>query len=183
MERIAAAVLAAGAGRRMGRPKAEIVIAGERLIDRAVRLARQAGCEPVIAVVRDATVVNGAVPVVNPAPERGMRSSLSLAADAAGQSPALAVLLVDAPGLNADAIRAVVDAWRPGRIAVGRYASGRGHPTVMSPQLWRAALEVAGPDEGARTYLAEHSELVDEVDVPGEPGDLDTPDDLARWQR
>lgn len=163
-------------------PKAGLVLAGERLVDRAVGLARDAGCRPVIAVVRDATPVAGTVAVVNPDPERGMRSSLALAVEAAGAAPALAVLLVDNPGLRAEAVRAVVGAWRPGRIAVGRYRTGRGHPIVMSPEMWRAALEVAGPDEGARAYLSAHPDLVDGVDLPGEPADIDTPDDLARWQ-
>ena len=166
----------------MGAPKAELVLDGSRLVDRAVAVAAGAGCAPVLAVVRSGTVVDGAQVVVNPDPDRGMRSSLALAIDAAAASSALAVLLVDAPGLTAAAVLAVAEAWTPGRIAVARYATRRGHPTVMAPQLWRAALEVAGPDEGARAFLAGHPELVDEVDVPGDPDDLDTPDDLARWQ-
>jgi molybdenum cofactor cytidylyltransferase/nicotine blue oxidoreductase len=192
--RTAAAILAAGAGRRMGAPKAEVTVGGVRLLDRAVAAARAAGCAPVIAVVRAGTRVDGAEPVINPDPDRGMRSSLALAVDAVGDAvdavdagevggaEALAVLLVDAPGIGADALRAVVAAWRPGRIAVGRYGGHRGHPIVMAPPLWRAALELAGPDEGARALLSARPELVDEVDVPGNPADLDTPDDLARWR-
>lgn len=167
----------------MGAPKAELVVAGTRLVDRAVRAARDAGCDPVIAVVRTSMSVPGAVTVVNPDPERGMRSSLALAVEAAGSAEALAVLLVDVPGITAEALRAVAAAWAPGRIAVGRYANRRGHPAVMAPDQWRAALDLAGPDEGARAYLAAHPEHVDEVEVPGDPADLDTPDDLARWQR
>lgn len=182
MDRVAAAVLAAGSGTRMGRPKAEIVVDGVRLVDRAVAAAHEAGCAPVYAVVRSGTDVAGAIAVVNPDPDRGMRSSLDLAVAAAGDASALAVLLVDHPGISADAISAVATAWSPGRIAIGRYGEGRGHPTVMAPELWRAALELAGPDEGARRFLASHPELIDEVDVPGDPTDLDTPDDLARWR-
>jgi CTP:molybdopterin cytidylyltransferase MocA len=174
-------VLAAGSGTRMGAPKAELVVAGARLLDRAVAVAREAGCTPVFAVVRAGTEVTDAQTVINPDPDRGMRSSLILAVEAAAAADALAVLLVDAPGIDAEAVRIVVAAWVPGRIAVGRYADARGHPTVMAPELWRAALEIAGPDEGARAFLAAHSELVDEVDVPGDPADLDTPDDLTRW--
>ncbi|MBE7187221.1 MAG: NTP transferase domain-containing protein [Jatrophihabitans endophyticus] len=168
----------------MGRPKAEIVLDGERLLDRAVRALTAAGCEPVLAVVRAGTAVAGARPVVNPDPERGQRSSLALAVDAAGDADALAVVLVDTPGIGPDAIAAVTAAWRPGRIAVARYAATdgprRGHPTVMSPALWRRALELAGPDEGAKSLLASHPELVDVVDAPGDPTDLDTPEDVAR---
>jgi CTP:molybdopterin cytidylyltransferase MocA len=179
--RCAAAVLAAGAGARMGAPKALLVVDGVRLLDRAVGAAREAGCDPVFAVVRAGMTAAGARCVVNPEPERGMRSSLALAVEAAGDADALAVLLVDAPGVSAPAIAAVVAAWRPGRVAVARYGTRRGHPTVMAPGLWRAALAVAGADEGARAYLAAHPDLVDEVPVAGDPTDLDTPADLARW--
>jgi len=181
MPRVAAAVLAAGSGSRLGRPKAEVVVGGERLLDRAVRVARAAGCEPVLAVVRAGTSVPGARAVVNADPARGQRSSLALAVEGAGPVDALVVLLVDTPGVGEAAVRAVIEAWRPGRIAVGRYGTRRGHPTVMAPALWREALRLAGADEGGRALLAARPELVDEVDVPGDPADLDTPDDLARW--
>jgi CTP:molybdopterin cytidylyltransferase MocA len=177
----------------MGAPKAELVVDGARLIDRAVSAARKARCDPVVAVVRAGTKVAaadvagmdlaGAVRVVvNADPDRGMRSSLALAVESVTDVDALAVLLVDAPGVTAQAIRAVVAAWQPGRVAVASYPRGRGHPTVMALELWRAALELAGADEGARAFLAAHPGLVDEVAVPGDPGDLDTPDDLTGWR-
>jgi molybdenum cofactor cytidylyltransferase/nicotine blue oxidoreductase len=166
----------------MGAPKAELVVAGMRLVDHAVAVLREAGCAPVLAVVRAGIEVRDATVVVNRDPDRGMRSSLALAVDAVDEVDALAVLLVDAPGIGPDAVRAVVDAWTPGRIAVGRYGGRWAHPIVMAPHLWRAALELAGPDEGARALLAAHPELVDEVAVPGDPADLDTPEDLARWR-
>jgi CTP:molybdopterin cytidylyltransferase MocA len=176
-------VLAAGSGTRMGRPKADVVIGGERLVDRAVRAVTTAGCRPIWAVVRSGVDVAGAETIVNPDPGRGMRSSLELAVTAAeGQHiDALAVLLVDLPGITAAGIAAVAHAWTPGRIAVGTYASRRGHPTVMAVPTWRAALAAAGPDEGARAYLSAHADLVDEVRVDGDPTDLDTPADLRRW--
>jgi CTP:molybdopterin cytidylyltransferase MocA len=181
VKRIAGAVLAAGSGERMGGPKAEIVVGGVRLVDRAVGVLRAAGCDPVIAVVRAGTEVGAATVIVNPDPARGLRSSLELAVSAAGEAEALAVLLVDAPGVGADAIGATARAWTPGRIAVARYGARRGHPTVMAADLWRAALSLAGPDEGARALLAQRPDLVDDVPVEGDPSDLDTPDDLARW--
>ena len=178
---VAGAVLAAGSGSRMGTPKAELVIDGVRLVDRAVGALRDAGCDPLVVVVRAGTSVAGARCVPNPAPERGQRSSLELAVAATGEADALAVLLVDAPGIGAAAVTAAIAAWRPGRIAVARYAGRRGHPIVMAPALWRAALELAGPDEGARALLRARADLVDEVPAPGDPTDLDTPDDIARW--
>ncbi len=179
--RVAGAVLAAGSGTRMGTPKAELVVDGERLLDRAICALFDGGCAPVLAVVRAATAAPHATGVINPDPSRGMRSSLALALDALEEVDALLLLLVDLPGVRADAVEAVAAAWQPGRIAVATYAGRRGHPIVMAPTLWRAALAVAGPDEGARALLHARPELVDAVDVAGDPVDLDTPDDVRRW--
>src|SRR5579875_954616 len=174
MPRVAGAVLAAGSGSRMGTPKAVLDVGGQRLVDRAVAALRAGGCEPLIAVVRTGVEVPDAVAVVNDRPERGMRSSLHLAVLAAADADALAVLLVDAPGIGADAVDRAGRSWRPGRVAVATFGGQRGHPIVMAPSSWRDALAVAGPDEGARAYLAAHAELVDEIPVPGDPRDLDT---------
>jgi CTP:molybdopterin cytidylyltransferase MocA len=168
----------------MGAPKAELIVAGRRLLDRAATALLDGGCDPVIVVVRDGTTVGDRVrAVVNPDPARGMRSSLALAIDAAtlAGADALAVMLVDVPGVHADAVRAVVSGWQPGRIAIGSYQGTRGHPTVMAPDLWRDALAVAGADEGARALLRSRPTLVDEIEVSGDPADLDTPEDMSRW--
>lgn len=174
----AGVVLAAGSGSRMGGPKAELVVGGERLLDRAIRALRDGGCEPVYAVIRPSADPGDAVPVVNPDPARGQRSSLEVGVAAAGASEATAVLLVDTPGIGADAVRAVVGAWRPGRIAMGVVAGRRTHPTVMSFPLWQQAIELAGPDEGARRFLAANPDLIDEIEIDADPRDLDTPADL-----
>lgn len=178
---VAGIVLAAGLGRRMGRPKAEIVVDGTRLIDHAITALREAGCEPVIAVVQ-AGVSCDATTVVNPDPARGQRSSLEAGLRAVTDpDAAVAVILVDMPGMTGTAIARVVGRWRPGRIALGIAAGRRTHPTVMSAAMWREALELAQPDEGARRYVGGHRELVDEIPVEIDPADLDVPADLARW--
>ena len=168
----------------MGGPKAELVLDGRRLVDRAVAALTDGGCRPVIAVVRDGVDVPGATTVVNPDPERGMRSSLHLAVAAAGSVPldALAVALVDLPGMGPDAVRSVLAGWRPGRIAVADYQGRRGHPIVMGLDDWRMALASAGPDEGARALISAQSDRVDLIAVGGDPSDLDTVDDLSRWR-
>ncbi len=177
---VAGIVLAAGLGHRMGRPKAEIEIGGVRLLDRATDALRAAGCEPVIAVVQQ-DVRSNAITVVNPDPASGMRSSLEAGIEAVTTADAVAVILVDMPGITGDAIAEVIAGWRPGRITVGTSGGRRTHPTVMSPRQWREAVVLAESDEGARRYLAQHPGLVDEVPVAVDPTDLDTPEDLARW--
>ncbi len=44
-------VLAAGEGKRFGGPKAPYVHNGERLVDRAVNVLAEAGCDPVFVVL------------------------------------------------------------------------------------------------------------------------------------
>lgn len=167
----------------MGRPKGTLLVDGERLVDRAARVLRDGGCEPVFAVVRAGVDVVGARTVVNPDPDRGLRSSLDLAVSAADVTgaDALAVLLADVPGVDAAAVRDVLGGWRSGRIAVATYGARRGHPIVMDVPTWRAALSGADADAGARALLRRRPQDVDEVPVSGDPTDLDTPDDLRRW--
>jgi len=44
-------LLAAGAGRRLGRPKALVRFDGALLVERGVRLLHDGGCDPVIVVL------------------------------------------------------------------------------------------------------------------------------------
>lgn len=179
-------VLAAGAGVRMGQPKATLVVAGERLLDRACDVLARGGCDDLVAVVPvGVRGVAGVRTIENPSAASGMRSSLQTALTVAHGYDGLCVTLVDTPGVGAAAVRTVVDRWRsdPTRIGVAVYNGRRGHPTVMAVERWAAAVGMAGPDEGARAYLRAHAADVDEVAVAGDPVDLDTPDDVLRWLR
>lgn len=164
----------------MGRPKADLLVEGQRLVDHSVASLRS--CASVLVVVREGLQLAGVRTLVNPGPERGMRSSLDLAIANVGVADAVAVTLVDLPGIGAAGVRTVIDGWTPGRVAIAMLNGRRGHPTVMSPALWRAALTIAGPDEGARRFLAAHPHLIDEIEIEGDLTDLDTPDDLANWR-
>ena len=182
--RVLGVVLAAGSGTRMGTPKASLVVAGERLLDRAVAALCNGACDDAVAIVPVGLFgVEGVRTIENPSAATGMRSSLELALTVAQGYDGLAVTLVDTPGVGADAVRTTVDHWRsaPARISVAVYNGRRGHPTVMATSRWADAAAAAGPDEGARAYLRAHAADVDEVPVAGDAIDLDTPDDVLRW--
>src|SRR5580698_5016379 len=51
MKQVAALVLAAGASRRLGSPKQMATLGGETLLERSVRVAREAGLMPILVVV------------------------------------------------------------------------------------------------------------------------------------
>ena len=44
-------LLAAGEGRRLGRPKALVDVDGELFVERVVRVLRDGGCDPVVVVL------------------------------------------------------------------------------------------------------------------------------------
>src|SRR5690606_24251873 len=72
---IAGLLLAAGAGTRMGGPKALVRFRGELLVDRGVRLLQEAGCSPVHVVLgaacedvlRQSTLLGPPADVIRPA--------------------------------------------------------------------------------------------------------------------
>lgn len=174
-------VLAAGAGRRFGGPKAVARLHGERLVDRAVRLVASGGCTPVVVVTGAAAVdVPGATVVDNPAWSTGMGSSLraGLAALPATAEAAV-VVLVDTPWLGPEAVRRVVAAHRSGaQLAVATYDGERGHPVLLGRAHWAGIVRAARGDVGAKAYLAGRNDVV-EVDCTGtgDPADVDVADD------
>jgi len=153
---VAGLVLAAGAGRRFGRPKAPVVIDGQRLVDRAVRNLREGGCDPVV-VVLGAWV--GDVPdahvVLNEDWAEGMGSSLRHGLVAVESLPGIdrvVVTLVDLPGLTPAAVRRILAA--PDPICVATYDGERGHPVAFAREHWPAIAASAAGDAGARGFLA-----------------------------
>jgi nicotine blue oxidoreductase len=115
---VAGLVLAAGAGTRYGQPKAPVIIGGERLVDRAVRVLTEGGCDPVY-VVLGAWVgeVDGADIVVNDAWPEGMGSSLRMG------------LTVLSEQTTADAVIVTLVGGRGGRVRAGRKGQAHGAHT------------------------------------------------------
>ena len=160
--KVAGLVLAAGAGVRFGGPKAPYVLDGERLVDRAVRVMCDAGCEPVV-VVLGAWVgeVPDAVVVVNNEWSEGMGSSLRTglsALEPKADVDGVIVTLVDLPGLTADGVRRLLES--PAQIAAATFDGERGHPVKFAREHWAEVITVARGDEGARRFLIGRSDVV-----------------------
>jgi molybdenum cofactor cytidylyltransferase len=159
---------AAGASRRMGRPKLFLPYQGGTIVGSLVASLRAAGVERIVLVIapgdeelRAWAEASGLIVAVNPEPERGMLSTIQEGLAALG--PVSETLLISPADLPA-----ALPVWR------GRH----GHPLAIAPEL---IPEIAGLDPaiGLRQLRDRHAAatLWIDVDDPGAVQDVDTPQD------
>lgn len=175
-------LLAAGAGRRYGMPKALVRHGEHLLVEHALRTLYEGGCTPLVVVlgaaadrVRADADLSGATVVVNPDWETGMGSSLRVGLAAMRGAEATIVLLVDTPGVTPAAVGRLAAGAAHGALAVATYHGQRGHPVLLGRDHWAGVVELAVGDVGARPYLRSHppTEVPCEDVADGE--DLDRP--------
>ncbi|TCO52040.1 nicotine blue oxidoreductase [Kribbella antiqua] len=193
--KIAALVLAAGAGRRMGGPKALVHDPdGIPWVVRTARLLTTAGCSPVLVVIgAEADQVAAALTaepvevVVAGDWQKGMGASLraglrqvQLGGDELGS---VLVAPVDVPGLTADVVRRV--SAQAGEQALVRavYYGKPGHPVLLGREHWDGVIASAAGDEGARAYLKQHRAVEIECSDLADGADVDTREDLPPGHR
>ena len=154
-------LLAAGAGRRMGRPKALI---DTWLVD-AITGLREGGCARVTVVLGAAAdearpLLEGYDVEVVVADDwaEGMGASLRTGLRSlTDESTAALVTLVDLPDVGADVVRRLLD--RPvsaDTLARAAYDGTPGHPVLIGRDHWAGVIESATGDQGARSYLGRH---------------------------
>lgn len=176
-------VLAGGAGRRFGQPKASVELDGERFVDRAVRVLREGGCDPVIVVSGALRLaVPGATEVHNADWESGLASTFRTGLSAVS-TDAVVIVPVDTPWLGPESVRRLIAAHENGaEVATGTYGGKRRHPVLLTRPHFAAAASMAEGEQGARPFLSANPDLVVEVpcDDTGSPRDVDLPEDLTR---
>jgi molybdenum cofactor cytidylyltransferase len=190
--RVAAIVLAAGAGTRMGgRPKALLTVDQQTFIARVVDTARRAGVSRLVVVLGHAAdeverALGDAADVtvaLNPEPARGQLSSLKVGLREAAECDGALAWPVDHPLVRTATVTQVLAeaARHPGKAVVPRFEGRGGHPTFFPRTLFSALMSL--PDEaGARGLFERHPEAVLRIDVedPGVRHDIDTPADYAK---
>jgi CTP:molybdopterin cytidylyltransferase MocA len=196
---VAGVLLAAGAGSRFGQPKALVELDGQTLAERGVNLLRSGGARPVLIVTGAVPIeIDGAHAVYNPEWRTGMGSSLRAALQALARiitTPASAigtgtvsisavvVALADQPLIGPEAVARLIAAYRDGAsVVVATYDGQPRNPVLLAREYWAEVIATATGDQGARTFLRAHPDLVTLVECgdTGRPDDIDTPADLAR---
>jgi len=171
-------LLAAGAGRRYGKPKVLV----EGWLDIAVDTLRAGGCADVVVVLGAAQVPAppGAVAVTAPRWQDGLSASVRTGLEQADRMGAdYAVLhVIDTPDVGPAVVARVLGRAiaSPGGLSRAVFGDRPGHPVVIARRHWPEVLWSISGDRGAGAYLrTRHDvELVDCADLAGGQ-DIDEP--------
>ncbi|HMM20111.1 MAG TPA: nucleotidyltransferase family protein [Selenomonadales bacterium] len=184
---VAAVILAAGAARRMGRPKQLLPLGGRTMVWQVAHQACRAGLAEVVVVTGayapevEASLAGLPLKAVfNKDWQLGQSASVSAGVRALGPAAAVLFLLADQPLVDAALIRKVIAAYHAGRssIVVPRSEDRPGNPALFDLERWRKELLGLSGDEGARRIIACHPEAVAYVDV----GDRSAFFDADTWE-
>ncbi|ANS77698.1 CTP:molybdopterin cytidylyltransferase [Serinicoccus hydrothermalis] len=164
-------LLAAGAGRRYGGPKALARSDGEAWVVRSARALLDGGCGDVLVVtgaeadgvervLADAEGMQRVATTFCGTWEQGMgeslRAGLTSLVSRGRTVPLLAVVhLVDLPDVGAEVVARLLDEGgaRPSTLARAAYRGTPGHPVSIGQEHWQQVLGGASGDAGARAYL------------------------------
>ncbi len=175
-------LLAAGAGSRMGMPKALVHDEHGSWLVRAVRVLREGGCPQVVVVLGAGADeaeplvagLSGVTLVRSQEWASGMGASLA-AGLAVLDGEAALVHLVDLPDVTSAVVaRVLASGVGPAALARASYDGRVGHPVLLGREHWAGVTEAATGDRGARDYLARHDTALVECGDLARGHDVDT---------
>jgi molybdenum cofactor cytidylyltransferase len=171
----AAIILAAGSSRRLGRPKQTVLLSGESLLDRTIRIATEADLSPVFVVLdpRLNLQPNGCTVVPNPDAQQGIAFSIRRGIAAASKATGVVLMTCDQPAVTAAHLRTLCE--QPEVPTGSGYAGKIGIPAYFPAASFDALLQLQG-DTGARDLLRSARVIQTEALA----FDIDTEEDLDR---
>lgn len=193
---VAAIIAAAGSSSRLGSPKQLLIYDGKPLLQRAIRIASEAGAFPVFVVVgahraliEQQVDFASARIVPNLEWQEGIASSiragvLALQSESASVSGVI-LMICDQPRLTTQHLESMIQQFSASQChsaVASVYAGKRGIPAVFPASAFSQLLALRG-DKGARVLLEGTSFPVIEVLFAGGEVDIDTPEDLAHLSR
>ena len=189
---IHAILLAAGGSKRMGAPKQLIDIKGRSLIRHMAKMALHSnidGLTVVLGAFREnllPELINLPLnTVINPDWKKGMGASLKTAMHVVfPEQEGIMIMVCDQPYLTADILNQLIKEFQenPEKIVTSAYANTVGTPAIFGNAYFEAIKEISD-DQGARSLFDQFSDQVISIPFPKGDFDLDTPEDLANWQK
>ncbi len=183
-----AVVLAAGASTRLGELKQLARLGDETLLDRAVRVAKDAGCSPIVVVLgydawrmRETCDLSGTIVLLNRRYDEGMASSIQCGLKGIGEATGCSeatgciVMTCDQPAVTAQHLQALM---ANGDLAASQYAGRRGVPAYFPASTFDELKKLTG-DTGARALL----QTARTVELPHGELDIDTTQDLEQARK
>jgi len=193
---IAAIILAAGESSRLGQPKQLIQFRGKTLLRRTVDAASEAGCQPILVVVRSETELvqairselknTGATIIGNPNWKGGIGTSIRAGVqdliEIAPGVEATVLLACDQPFVDRAVIDGLITLHHETRkpIVAASYAGTLGVPALFD----RSRLpDLLGLDNsaGAKSIIFSNRDQVAEFAFPEGEIDIDTAEDRERF--
>jgi molybdenum cofactor cytidylyltransferase len=177
-------ILAAGASRRMGRPKALLEYRGETFVARLIRVFEKF-CDPVVvALGHNAEAIRQAIHTrvaINPDPGRGQLSSLQTALAEIPAGADFVFIPVDCPTIREETVATLVNEISRHPLVIPRYQGKRGHPVCVSRTL-RADFLSLPPTAETRAAIDAHPERITYLDLD-DPGILADIDDAEAYRK
>jgi molybdenum cofactor cytidylyltransferase len=175
VKKLAAAILAAGESRRMGRPKALVPFEGLTFVEHLL----QATNHPRVGIVRDVLCANAErikaelkldqeTVVVNQDWQQGQLSSIQSAIRSlpADETAGLLLCPVDHPLISSQLVSRLIAEFDSDRklIVVPTHQGRRGHPVIFHASLYAELLD-ASPNVGARQVVWAHPDAIAEIET------------------
>ena len=192
MSSIAAIILAAGSGSRMGLTKQLLKIDGRSLVNRTAQAAIDAGLRPIIVITGAdgdsvaGELVNLSLTIAhNQNWKNGIgtsiRRGISTLLATYPQVDAATILLCDQPRLTLDVLRNLISAYLASdkSIAACEYGNTVGPPCCFDHKIFAELSQIPDSDGAKKVLLRNPARLV-RIFWPDGAEDVDTPDD---WRR
>lgn len=179
MSNKAAIILAAGASTRLGKPKQLLMLEGENLLERSLRMASRAGYSPVVIVlgssaqlISERSRLTGSEVIVNEDWETGLSTSIKKGVQSLQNVDGAVIMTCDIPAVTVHHLQALGET---GAITASSYQNKRGVPAYFPRSSFPDLLQLNG-DKGAWELL----QTAHTIDLPSGELDIDTVHDLRQ---
>lgn len=187
-------ILAAGASRRMGRPKQLLKIGNQTLIERAIELTQGVGLDQTVIVLgANAEKMEAVIKkedhfsiVLNKDWAKGMgttlRTGLQFLLETNPKLEAVIIMVCDQPYLTREILQELINTYDKERteIVTAQYGEVAGVPAIFSKKLF-SKLMALKEDEGARKIIKRYKGSIATIDFPKGAIDLDTPEAYQKF--